>query len=90
MSRVPALLSALFALSTLSCMTGADSYLNAAKSVYPISLSQSIVDEGGMVYRPREDEIVGHFKRSWRSYDWLYGGFQLQRLEGCSFGPCVV
>lgn len=73
MSRVPALISALSLLFTLSCATGADSYLNASKSVYPISLSQSIVDEGGRFYRPRKDEIVGHFERSWRSYDWLYG-----------------
>lgn len=70
MNRILAAITALF---MLSCATGADLSLNAAESRYPISLSRSIVDERGNVYRPREDEVVGHFKRSWRHWDWLYG-----------------
>ena len=64
---------AVSALCTLSCATGAETRLFAPQSPVPISLSQSIVDERGSVYRPRPDEIVGHFKRSWRSWDWFYG-----------------
>ena len=63
----------------LACATGADVPLRASQSVYPISLSQSIVDEQGRVYRPRPDEIVGHFKRSWRHWDWLYGYVSINR-----------
>lgn len=72
-------LMVVLALSAVSCATGADVALKASESVYPISLSQSIVDERGGVYRPRDDEIVGHFKRSWRHWDWLYGYVSLSR-----------
>ena len=67
------------ALSVLSCAAGADVTLRASDSVYPISFSQSIVDEQGAVYQPGDDEIVGHFKRSWRHWDWIYGYVSLSR-----------
>jgi len=68
-----------FALSILSCASGADVTLRASDSVYPISFSQSIVDEQGAVYQPEDEEIVGHFKRSWRHWDWIYGYVSLSR-----------
>ncbi len=73
MSRARFAFAALFAFGVLSCATGAETRLRAAESPIPISLSQSIVDEQGVIYRPRPEEIVGHFKRSWRSWDWFYG-----------------
>ena len=72
-------LMVVLALSALSCASGADVTLRASDSVYPISFSQSIVDEQGAVYRPGDDEIVGHFKRSWRHWDWIYGYVSLSR-----------
>ena len=59
------------------CITVSETTLGAQQIEYPVSLSQSLVDSSGRSYAPAQDEIIAHFKHSWRHWEMAWGTISL-------------
>jgi hypothetical protein len=61
------------AFSSLGCAARARTIVAAPTFVYPVSLSQAIITPSGGCYIPREAELLGHFRYSWKHWTMLWG-----------------
>ena len=77
MSRLAAVLLLCFLVPAGGCLSVSETKLDGSGLEYPVSMSQSIVDAAGQIYKPTESEVVSHFRREWTHWGWFYGQVSL-------------